>query len=56
MGPFFSRLRRDLQSAGAEVFKITLCAGDRLYYPLNAVDYRGTLDDWPALCAARIRC
>ena len=48
MGPFFSRLRRDLQSAGAEVFKINLCAGDRLYYPLDAVDYRGTLEDWPA--------
>jgi capsule polysaccharide modification protein KpsS len=47
MGPFFWRLRQDLEVAGAEVFKINFCPGDRLYYPGDAMDYRGTLEDWP---------
>ncbi|EIC22571.1 capsule biosynthesis protein [Thiorhodovibrio frisius] len=47
MGPFFWRLRLDLEAAGAEVFKINFCPGDRLYYPNDAIDYRGTLEDWP---------
>lgn len=48
MGPFFFRLKRDLETAGARVFKINFCAGDRLYYPIESVDFRGTLSDWPA--------
>jgi capsule polysaccharide modification protein KpsS len=47
MGPFFWRLRRDLEAVGATVYKINFCPGDRLYYPLNAIDYRGTPNDWP---------
>ncbi|WP_207168560.1 capsule biosynthesis protein [Thiocystis violacea] len=48
MGPFFSRFRKDLEAAGAVVHKVNFCAGDRLYYPFGAVDFRGSLDDWPA--------
>lgn len=47
MGPFFWRLRKDLQVAGARVAKINLCAADALFYPTNAINYRGTFDDWP---------
>ncbi|WP_342450031.1 capsular biosynthesis protein [Thiorhodococcus minor] len=54
MGRFFARLRRDLQAAGAEVFKVNFCAGDRLFYPTGAIDYRGTLDDWPDFLAELI--
>lgn len=48
MGPFFFRLKQDLEAAGAEVLKIHFCAGDRLFYPSAALDYRGTLAAWPA--------
>lgn len=47
MGPFFWRLKHDLEAVGAEVFKVNFCAGDRLYYPVGASDYRGTLEAWP---------
>ncbi|MCG5500800.1 capsule biosynthesis protein [Ectothiorhodospira lacustris] len=47
MGPFFWRLRKDLEAAGAEVDKINFCAGDQLFYPFRAINYRGTLKDWP---------
>jgi capsular polysaccharide export protein len=47
MGPFFFRLRRDLEAVGASVFKVNFCPGDRLFYPTDAVDFRGTLDEWP---------
>jgi capsule polysaccharide modification protein KpsS len=47
MGLFFTRLRIELEAAGVEVFKINFCAGDRFYYPKGAVDFRGTLEEWP---------
>ena len=47
MGPFFRRLRHDLEAAGAEVFKVNFCPGDWLFYPTDAIDFRGALDDWP---------
>ncbi|EGV28518.1 Capsule polysaccharide biosynthesis protein [Thiorhodococcus drewsii AZ1] len=47
MGLFFWRLRQDLQDAGAQVLKINLCPGDRLFYPSHATAFRGTLDVWP---------
>lgn len=48
MGPFFWRFRQDLEAAGAEVLKVNFCPGDRLYYPKEAIDYRGTLAEWPS--------
>lgn len=48
VGPFFARLARDLRAAGATVFKINFHLGDRLFYPRGALDYRGTMEDWPA--------
>lgn len=47
MGPFFWRLRQDLEQAGAEVKKINFCAADALFYPAGAVSYRDTLEKWP---------
>lgn len=49
VGPFFSRLARDLKNAGAVVHKINFNGGDRAFYSAGeAVDYTGTLDQWPA--------
>jgi len=47
MGPFFWRLRKDLENAGARVSKVNFCAGDTLFYPTKATHYRGTLEKWP---------
>lgn len=47
VGPFFSRLAADLRQAGATVFKINLNAGDWLFYPCAAINYRGTMEAWP---------
>ncbi|PKM43089.1 MAG: capsular biosynthesis protein [Gammaproteobacteria bacterium HGW-Gammaproteobacteria-1] len=52
MGPFFSRLARDLAAAGALVTKVNFCAGDALFHRAGgAVPYRGSLADWPAFFA-----
>jgi BexC/CtrB/KpsE family polysaccharide export inner-membrane protein len=48
LGPFFRRLSKDLESIGAEVYKINFNGGDWLFYPRNAIVFRGTLDEWPA--------
>ena len=48
MGPFFWRLRQDLEAAGATVSKINFCGGDALFYPRDAVSYAGADSDWPA--------
>lgn len=49
MGPFFRRLAMALGAAGHTVFKINFNGGDRAYWRLpNGIDYRGTLDAWPA--------
>jgi len=47
MGPFFWRLRKDLEAAGADVHKVNLCAGDQFFYPRKAHAFRGTLEGWP---------
>jgi capsular polysaccharide export protein len=47
MGPFFWRFAQDLRDAGAEVHKINFNGGDWLFYPRNAVAYRGRKEDWP---------
>ena len=47
VGPFFTRLARDLRWAGAQVCKINFNGGDVLFYPSDAILFRGTLDEWP---------
>lgn len=47
VGPFFARLAQDLRQAGAKVFKVNFNAGDWFYYPTGAINYRGTMDDFP---------
>lgn len=52
MGPLFRRLGQGLRAAGHEVHKVNFNGGDRLYWRLpNGIDYRGTLDEWPAAFA-----
>jgi len=48
LGPFFRRLARDLESAGAKVFKVNFNGGDWFFYPSRAINYRGSLNEWPA--------
>ena len=47
VGSFFWRLAKDLESIGAIVSKINFNAGDWFFFPKNAVNYRGSLKDWP---------
>ncbi|MDI1298773.1 capsular biosynthesis protein [Methylotenera sp.] len=47
VGPFFRRLARDLESHGAHVHKVNFNGGDWLFYPTNAISFRGIADDWP---------
>lgn len=52
MGPLFRRLGQGLRAAGHEVHKVNFNGGDRLYWRLpNGIDYRGTLEAWPAAFA-----
>ncbi|MBX9885243.1 MAG: capsular biosynthesis protein, partial [Novosphingobium sp.] len=53
MGPLFRRLGQGLRDAGHAVHKVNFNGGDRLYWGLpNGIDYRGTLEEWPAALAA----
>jgi capsule polysaccharide modification protein KpsS len=56
MGPFFKRLSRDLEGLGdATVYKINFNAGDWLFYRgANAVNFRGTQEQWPDFLAEKI--
>lgn len=54
VGPFFARLAKDLSGAGAKVFKVNFNAGDWLFYPRDALNYRGTMEDWPGWFEALI--
>ncbi len=49
-GPFFSRLARLLQTAGAEVWRVGFNRGDRAFWPMSAsfLPYKGRSEDWPA--------
>ena len=48
MGPFFWRLKDELIQASCRVTKVNFNHADRVFYPdRDAVDYRGTLSDWP---------
>jgi capsular polysaccharide export protein len=55
VGPFFARFAQDLRLAGAQVFKVNFNAGDWFYYPQDAINYRGTMADWPGWFDALIR-
>ncbi|OWK32933.1 capsule biosynthesis protein [Sphingomonas mucosissima] len=46
-GSYFARLGGALSALGHHVFRINLCGGDRLDWPEPAVDFRGTLQNWP---------
>lgn len=48
VGPFFWRLAKDLRQAGAQVLKVNFNAGDWLFFPRGAFNYRGTMEAWPA--------
>lgn len=48
VGPFFWRLSRDLQRAGASVVKVNFNGGDILFYPKGAVTFRRPEEEWPA--------
>lgn len=47
MGPFFSRLSRDLKKVGAQVSKIDFNGGDWLFSPKGSIQFRGNLSEWP---------
>ncbi len=48
VGPFFRRLAQDLTQAGAQVFKVNFNGGDWLFYPGDALNFRGHPKEWPA--------
>ena len=48
VGPFFARLARRLQEAGARhVQKVNFNGGDWLFSPCGALNYRGSMALWP---------
>jgi len=55
MGPLFRRLGQGLIRAGHNVHKINFNGGDRAFWRLpNGIDYRGSLEQWPAMLAETI--
>jgi len=55
MGPFFSRLRHDLEAAGATVSKVNFNGGDLFFYPRGGIAFRGGLGEWPAFFEKVVR-
>ncbi|NTW56998.1 MAG: capsular biosynthesis protein [Chlorobiaceae bacterium] len=49
VGPFFRHLACDLRNTGATVFKVNFNAGDWVFYPHGAINYRGSMEEWPAV-------
>ena len=47
VGPFFWRLAKVLEAAGAAVHKVNFNGGDCLFYPTGATAWRGTIEEWP---------
>lgn len=47
LGPFFQRLARDLECAGAKVSKVNFNGGDWLFFR-HGIPFRGKLEEWPA--------
>lgn len=55
-GPFFRRVGRELELAGAKVSKINLNAADAFFYPgPRAFPFRGTREEWPVFLAGFLR-
>ncbi len=54
MGPFFWRLGSVLRAKGAEVYKINLCGGDELFYPVRATRFAGPPEEWPGFLGSFI--
>ncbi|MDB5750653.1 MAG: capsule polysaccharide export protein [Ramlibacter sp.] len=54
VGPFFARLADDLRGAGAHVTKVNFNAGDWLYFRRGALNYRGTMAEWPKWLEQRL--
>lgn len=55
-GPFFARVARQLEAAGATVAKVNFNGGEDLYYRgPNVVPYRGSLEAWPDFFEALVR-
>jgi capsular polysaccharide export protein len=52
VGPFFRRLSHLLHAAGAEVHKVNFNGGDCLFYPSQALHWRGPMESWPYHFAA----
>lgn len=56
MGPLFRHLGQGLIRAGHTVYKVNFNGGDRAFWRLpGGIDYRGTLQDWPAALEAILR-
>jgi capsular polysaccharide export protein len=55
MGPFFRRLARDLEWAGAKVCKVDFCGGDWLFSPAGSIPYRGGIEEWPEFFRQLVR-
>lgn len=47
LGPFFNWLSRDLRESGAQVYKINFNGGDWFFFPSGAINFRGTIEEWP---------
>ena len=47
LGPFFRRLAHDLVASGARVSKVNFNGGDWLFYPTDAIQFKGRMEDWP---------
>jgi capsular polysaccharide export protein len=56
MGPFFRRLQSALYSAGAaDVLCVNFNGGDWLFAGRGAINYRGTMADWPRTLVELVR-
>jgi capsular polysaccharide export protein len=51
VGPFFARLKHDLEAIGAQVYKINFNAGDWIFCRGN-LNYQGTPEAWPGVFAS----
>jgi capsular polysaccharide export protein len=47
VGPFFRQLSTVLSGGGAQIHKVNFNGGDCLFYPMDAILWRGSLEDWP---------
>lgn len=48
VGPFFYRLHRDLEDAGAYCFKVNFNGGDWLFSPGGSFNFRKKAEEWPS--------